>query len=90
MRTVYNIGVERYFYLLDKIEKEPLGKIKDMLMEMLRNQAAFNRETDSIVTDNATKYIADKANETIQNKSKSELPTHAKGDGMGFKGQRSN
>lgn len=70
MRTVYNIGVERYFHLLEKIEKEPLGKIKDMLMEMLRNQAAFNRETDSIVTDNATKYIADKANETIQNKSK--------------------
>ena len=71
MRTVYNIGVERYFHLLEKIEKEPLGKIKDMLMEMLRNQAAFNRETDSIVTDivtdNATKYIADKANETIQN-----------------------
>ena len=72
MRTVYNIGVERYFHLLEKIEKEPLGKIKEMLMEMLRNQAAFNRETDSIVTDNATKYIADKANETIQNKSKSE------------------
>lgn len=70
MRTVYNIGVERYFHLLEKIEKEPLGKIKEMLMEMLRNQAAFNRETDSIVTDNATKYIADKANETIQNKSK--------------------
>ena len=67
MRTVHNIGVERYFHLLEKIEKEPLGKIKDMLMEMLRNQAAFNRETDSIVTDNATKYIADKANETIQN-----------------------
>jgi len=67
MRTVYNIGVERYFHLLEKIEKEPLGKIKEMLMEMLRNQAAFNRETDGIVTDNATKNIADKANETIQN-----------------------
>ena len=66
MRTVYNIGVERYFYLLDKIEKEPLGKIKEMLMEMLRNQAAFNRETDGIVTDNATKYINDKSKDTIK------------------------
>ena len=66
MRTVYNIGVERYFHLLEKIEKEPLGKIKEMLMEMLRNQAAFNRETDSIVTDNATKYINDKSKDTIK------------------------
>ena len=66
MRTVYNIGVERYFHLLDKIEKEPLGKIKEMLMEMLRNQAAFNRETDSIVTDNTTKYINNKSKDTIK------------------------
>jgi len=35
-------------------------------MEMLRNQAAFNRETDSIVTDNTTKYINDKSKDTIK------------------------